>query len=143
MKARRCIVPADGFYEWLARREGQAAILLRSQRWSAVRLRGIVGWKGAAGMVMETRSIRTTTPNTIASAIHDRMPVILNPGAYHLWLDPGFADVAAVSELLKPYDALLMMRRYPVSAPVNCVSNDGEPCSAPADPIPTQDRLFM
>ena len=50
----------------------------------------------------------------LTSAVHDRMPVILDPASYDLWLDPGMANVAAVSELLKPYDARLM-RCYPVS----------------------------
>jgi putative SOS response-associated peptidase YedK len=59
----------------------------------------------------------------VASAVHDRMPVILDPDSYDLWLDPGMQNVAAVSELLKPYDAGLM-RCYPVCNRVNHVGNE-------------------
>jgi putative SOS response-associated peptidase YedK len=58
-----------------------------------------------------------------------------------VWLDPGFTDVAAASELLKPYDARLM-RSYPVSARVNSVANDGAECCAPVELAESQARLF-
>lgn len=58
---------------------------------------------------------------------HDRMPVILERDAYDLWLDPGMQNVAAISELLKPYDARLM-RFYPVSTRINQVAHDDEAC---------------
>jgi len=74
--------------------------------------------------------ILTTTPNAVTSAIHDRMPVILDPGNYDLWLDPGFTDVTAASELLKPYGAHLM-RCYPVSTRINHAVNDDAECAAP------------
>jgi putative SOS response-associated peptidase YedK len=64
------------------------------------------------------------------SAVHNRMPVILDPDGYDLWLDPGITDVGAVSELLKPCDAQLM-RCYPVSTRINHLVNDDEACSAP------------
>jgi putative SOS response-associated peptidase YedK len=63
-----------------------------------------------------------------ASAVHDRMAVILDPDAYDVWLDPGMQNVAAESELLKPYDARLM-RCYPVSTRINHVANDDQECS--------------
>jgi putative SOS response-associated peptidase YedK len=66
------------------------------------------GWKGSSGQWVKTCSILTTTPNAMTSAVHDRMPVILDPNCYDLWLDPGMQNVAAVSELMKPYDARLM-----------------------------------
>ena len=84
----------------------------------------------ARGTTVETCSIVTTAPNAVTSAVHDRMPVILDPDAYNLWLDPGMRSVGAVSDLLKPYDAQLM-RSYPVSSRVNFVVNDDETCSAP------------
>jgi putative SOS response-associated peptidase YedK len=70
------------------------------------------------------------------------MPVILDPASYDLWLDPGMQNVAAISELLKPYDARLM-RCYPVSSRVNHVANDDEGCSAPVDLTESQTRLFL
>ena len=83
----------------------------------------------------------TTIPNTVTAAVHDRMPVILSPDAYDVWLDPGFADVAAVSELLKPYDAR-MMKSYPVSARVGNVANDDAECCVPVAVTETQPGLF-
>jgi len=62
-------------------------------------------WRDPSGKLVETCSILTTTPNAVISLVHDRMPVILGPDGYDLWLDPGMRDVAAASDLLKPYDA--------------------------------------
>jgi putative SOS response-associated peptidase YedK len=70
------------------------------------------------------------------------MPVILDPDNYDLWLDPGMRDVAAASDLLKPYDARLM-RCYPVSTRVNSVANNDEACSAPVELAQIQNRLFL
>jgi putative SOS response-associated peptidase YedK len=86
-------------------------------------------------------AILTTTPNAVTAAVHDRMPVILDPDGYELWLDPGMQNVAAMSELLKPYDARLM-RCYPVSTRINSVMNDDEGCFAPVALTGIQDRLF-
>jgi len=77
----------------------------------------------------------------VTSEVHDRMPVILDPDAYDLWLDPGMTNVAAASELLKLYDARLM-RCYPVSARINSVANDDEECSA-VEVAEAQQRLFQ
>ena len=91
---------------------------------------------------LETCTILTTTPNQLLADIHDRMPVILSPANYDLWLDPGFRDLAATSEMLRPFDAGLM-RRYPVSERVNCVANDGPECSEPIESLPpAQAGLF-
>jgi putative SOS response-associated peptidase YedK len=70
------------------------------------------------------------------------MPVILDPDSYDLWLDPGMRDVAAASDLLKPYDAR-QMRCFPVSTRINHVANDDEECSRPVEPAETQNRLFQ
>jgi putative SOS response-associated peptidase YedK len=69
------------------------------------------------------------------------MPVILDPDSYDLWLDPGMQDVAAASDLLKPYDARLM-RCYPISTRINSVANDDAECSAPVELAQIQNRLF-
>ena len=67
--------------------------------------------------------------------------MILDPDAYDLWLDPGMTDVAAASELLKPFDARLM-RCYPVSSRINSVANDDVECSEPVELAEIQRRLF-
>jgi putative SOS response-associated peptidase YedK len=77
----------------------------------------------------------------VTTAVHDRMPVILDPDSYDLWLDPGMKDMAAASDLLKPCHARLM-RCYPVSARVNSVAKDDEECSKPVELVEGQNRLF-
>ena len=91
---------------------------------------------------MKTCSILTTTPNAVTAPVHDRMPVILDPDSYDLWLDPGKQNVAAVSDLLKPYGARTM-RCFPVSTRINHVANDDEECSRPVEVVEIQDRLFL
>jgi putative SOS response-associated peptidase YedK len=95
-----------------------------------------------SGKALATFSILTTTPNAVTAAVHDRMPVILDPDSYDLWLDPGMKDVRAAGELLKPYDARLM-RCYPVSSRINHVANDDEACSMPTEVTQIQNRLFL
>jgi putative SOS response-associated peptidase YedK len=98
--------------------------------------------EGCIGQVVESCSILTTTPNALTSTVHDRMPVILDPSNYDVWLDPGFSDTTAVSELLRPY-AARMMRSYRVSARINSLVNDDAECSARVDTAePHQARLF-
>jgi putative SOS response-associated peptidase YedK len=73
------------------------------------------------------------------SQIHDRMPVILDPDTYDLWLDPGMKDMRIVSDLPMPYDARLM-RCFPVSTRINSVAHDDEACSAPVELAEVQYR---
>ena len=91
------------------------------------------------GLEVKAFSILTTTPNVVTATVHDRMPVILHPDDHDLWLDPGRRNVAAISELLKPFDARLM-RCYPVSTRINHVANDDEERSTPVELA--QNRLF-
>ena len=98
-------------------------------------------WKDSSGSWIKTCSILTTTPNAATSPVHDRMPVILDPASYDFWLEPGMQNVAAISELLQPYDGS-QMRRYPVSSRVNHVGNDDEECSPPVELAEPQKRLF-
>jgi putative SOS response-associated peptidase YedK len=77
----------------------------------------------------------------VTSGVHDRMPVILDPDSYDVWLDPGMTDAGAASELLKPCDSRLM-RCFPISTRINFVANDDEECSAPMELAQIQNRLF-
>jgi putative SOS response-associated peptidase YedK len=97
--------------------------------------------EGLKGAMVKTCSILTTTANAVTSAIHDRMPVILDPNSYDLRLDPGMQNVAAISDLLKPYDARLM-RCYPFSTRINRVANDDVECLRPVEIVEAQNRLF-
>jgi putative SOS response-associated peptidase YedK len=98
-------------------------------------------WKDPSGQWVKSCSILTTTPNAVTAPVHDRMPVILDPDGYELWLDPGMTNVGAASEMLKPYDARLM-RCYPVSTQINSVVNDDEECAVPEELPGIQNSLF-
>jgi putative SOS response-associated peptidase YedK len=142
MKAHRCIVPADGFYEWQRMGKAKQPYCFEVNDGELFAFVGIwERWKDAAGRPLETCSILTTRPNEVTAAVHDRMPVILSPDAYDLWLDPGFTDVIAVSDLLTPYDARLM-RCYPVSTRINHTANDDADCCSPVEPVQPVRRNF-
>ena len=142
LKLRRCLIPADGFYEWKRMSSSKQPYRFEVNDGQLFAFAGLWdGWKDANGNWVKTCSILTTTPNAVTSAIHDRMPVILNPDSYDLWLDPGITNVQVVSELLKPYDPK-SMRCYPVSTRINLVANDDEDCSRPVDITEAQNRLF-
>ena len=142
LKLRRCLIPADGFYEW--QRTGrskqpycfevnQAALFAFAGLWD--------GWKNAEGQWIKTCSILTTTPNAVTSAVHNRMPAILDRATYDLWLDPDMTSVQVISELLKPYDSN-PMRSYPVSNRVNRVEHDDEECCRLVEVTADQNTLF-
>ncbi len=142
MRYRRCLIPADAFYEWKRNGTSKQPYCFEVNDGEMFAFAGLWdGWKNAEGRWIKTCSILTTTPNAVASAIHDRMPVIVHPDGYDLWLDPGVTDAQVASELLKPYDARLM-RAYPVGTRINHVTNDDVECSQPVEVADAQDRLF-
>jgi putative SOS response-associated peptidase YedK len=143
MKLRRCLVPADGFYEWKKTPTSKQPFCFEVNDGELFAFAGLwERWRDPSGEWVKSCSILTTTPNAVTSAVHDRMPVILEPHSYDLWLDPGMTNVQVVSELLKPFEPLLM-RSYPVSTRINHVANDDEECSAPVELAETQARLFL
>jgi putative SOS response-associated peptidase YedK len=136
MKKRRCLIPADGFYEWkkLGPKKKQAynigmaddGLFAFAGLWDR--------WKDPEGKEIVSCTILTTEANPLLKDIHDRMPVIIEKDDYDLWLDPGMTDPAKVADLLKPFDARLM-RVYPVSSTVNSVKNDGPECAKESSQI--------
>jgi len=143
LRCRRCLIPADGFYEWQRTGNTKQPYCFEVREGELFAFAGLWdGWKDSNGKWLKTCSILTTTPNDVTSVVHDRMPVILDPDCYDLWLDAGVRDVAAVSALLKPYDGS-QMRCYPVSSRVNHVGNDDEECSRPVQIAEDQNRLFV
>jgi putative SOS response-associated peptidase YedK len=141
LKFRRCLIPADGFYEWVRAGKFRQPYCFEIGEGELFAFAGIWDrWNDGSNMV-ESCSILTTTPNTVTAAVHDRMPVILDPDGYDLWLDPGMNDVSGASELLKPCDAR-RMRCYPVGSRLNSVANDDAECSAPAKLAKIQNCLF-
>jgi putative SOS response-associated peptidase YedK len=137
-ESRCCLIPADGFYEW--KRVGKAKqpfhFGLRDD--SLFAFAGLWDrWRDPNGQVLESCSILATTPNALLADMHDRMPVILGPEHYDLWLDPGFRRADVLKKMLNPFDATLM-RRYPVSTRVNFVRNDDPECAAPNSLAPAE-----
>ncbi len=129
LKKRRCLIPADGFYEWQKNGTTKTPFCFTMADDSAFAFAGLwEQWKSPAGQLVETCSIITTTPNALCADVHDRMPVILFEDTYDLWLDPGNQKTDAVCDLLKPFDAKLM-RRYEVSSRVNLVKNNDAACA--------------
>jgi putative SOS response-associated peptidase YedK len=142
LKHRRCLIPADGFYEWKRSGTSNQPFCFEVNDGELFAFAGLWDrWRDARGTWFKTFSILTTTPNAVTSSVHDRMPVILSADTYDLWLDPGMKNVLEVSELLKPFDAA-RMRCYPVSSRLNHVANDDEECSRPSKGREEQPGLF-
>jgi putative SOS response-associated peptidase YedK len=142
IRLRRCLIPADAFYEWRRTAAGKQPHCFEVNAGELFAFAGLWdGWKDPSGGWIKTCSILTTTPNAVTATVHDRMPVILGPDGYDLWLDPGMTDAQIVSELLKPCDAGLM-RCSPISTRINHVANDDEACSQPVELAEIQNRLF-
>jgi putative SOS response-associated peptidase YedK len=143
MRLRRCLIPADGFYEWeqLGTNVKQPynfgladdALFAFAGLWER--------WRDPAGEFIETFTILTTKPNSLVAGIHDRMPAILQPEDYDFWLDPGVANVALVADTLKPFDARLM-KKYPVSTRVNRAANDDAECAREVPSVSAMPALF-
>jgi len=130
LKRRRCLVPADGFYEWKMNADGKTKTPMR-MRLSSERAFAFAGlweqWQSADGSSLLTYTIITTEPNELLKNIHNRMPVMLTGEAAREWLTPGDADAAQMHALLKPFPAD-QMRADPVSRSVNNPVNDSPAC---------------
>jgi putative SOS response-associated peptidase YedK len=139
---RRCLIPADGFYEWKKLAQGKLPHLVGMADKSPFAFAGLwEHWEGPEGNVLETCTILTTVPNGLLKAIHDRMPVILNREDYDLWLDEKVQETGRLQTLLKPYPAEEMVI-YPVSTRVNKPANDDPDCIAPVEASDDQRSLF-
>lgn len=141
-RERRCIVPANGFYEW-ADRGG-----FRHPYWIGPVDGGPLGiaglwerWRSPAGEWLESCALLTTAANARVAELHDRMPAILFPGDYAAWLDPRAADAASLAKLLQPLGPGAL-DFHPVGTRVNRVDVDDPACvEAVAEP-PRQASLF-
>jgi putative SOS response-associated peptidase YedK len=137
-RSRRCLVPADGFYEWSKGGKQKTPFLFSMADDSPFAFAGVWDrWKKPDKTWVETCSIVTTSANALLSGIHDRMPVILKSENYDLWLDPGFHNANELLEVVKPFSAEAM-RRHSVSTRVNFVTNDDPACAEEYAP----NRLF-
>jgi putative SOS response-associated peptidase YedK len=133
LQKRRCLVLADGFYEW--RKEGKKKTPLHIALKSHEPF-GFAGlwetWKPPTGETIHSCTIITTTPNALMESIHNRMPVILTREAEALWLDRRVEDPQALLPLLAPYPAEAM-DAYVVSPLVNSPRNDTSACIEPVE----------
>jgi putative SOS response-associated peptidase YedK len=140
MKRRRCLIPADGFYEWQAVAGRKQPFYVRARSGAPFAFAGLwETWTGPNGEELETAAIVTTNANKTLSNIHDRMPVVVPPEAFDLWLDCAKVDATTASALIAPAPEGLF-EAYPVSTHVNRVANDDpklvEPLVAGAEPAP-------
>ncbi len=127
---RRCLVPADGFYEWQKVDGGKQPYLVELASGEPFAFAGLwEHWEG--GEVIESFTIVVTEANELLRPIHERMPVILDPPDYNLWLEAGTAVARAAEDLLRPYPADRMAAR-PVSRRVNNPRYDDPECVAPS-----------
>jgi putative SOS response-associated peptidase YedK len=139
MRRKRCLVAADGFFEWRSVGGKKMPVHFRLAEGGPFGFAGLWEfWTSPGGETVESCSILTTDANDLVAPVHDRMPVILRREDHQLWLDPGVREAEAVQGLLAPYPAELM-RGVPVEPVANNVKNDGPEC---IKPIPEQRELF-
>ena len=130
-RERRCLIPADGFYEWRSTPEGKKPLHYRLKSGEPFAMAGIWDvWRGPTEKLF-TSTIITTTPNSLVEPIHNRMPVILPESAWERWLDAKETEPAKLMELLRPYPAE-EMEAIPVSTFVNNSRHEGADCLTPA-----------
>jgi putative SOS response-associated peptidase YedK len=124
LKRRRCLVVADGFYEWKKEGKGKTPIYLQMKDGRPFAFAGLWEiWQPPDGSLLKTCTIVTTAANALVHDIHDRMPAILAPEDYDRWLEPGEVSPPEVLSLLGPYDPA-EMRAVRVSTRVNSPGND-------------------
>jgi putative SOS response-associated peptidase YedK len=133
-KYKRCLIPADGFYEWkvIPGTKTKVPHYIQLTGGKPFALAGIWDeWRSPDGASIKTCTIITTEPNSLMAMIHNRMPVILKPEAFATWLDPAPCAPDSLNPLLVAY-APDQMTAHAVSTLVNRPGNDREECIAPA-----------
>jgi putative SOS response-associated peptidase YedK len=130
IKKKRCLIPADGFYEWkpIPGQKTKQPYLISVRDVAAFAFAGLwEHWHGPDGTQIESCSIITTDANELMQQVHNRMPVILDPADYDRWLDRNMQSAQDVVDLLKPFPAR-RMQLTPVSTLVNSPRNDTAKC---------------
>jgi putative SOS response-associated peptidase YedK len=130
---RRCLIPADGFFEWRKRgKEPSQPIYVRRRDSGLFAFAGLwEAWKTPEGETLETCTIITVEPNEFISKIHHRMAAILKPDEEAAWIDPK-SKSDELLRLLRPYESD-DLEAFPVSRAVNSPAHDGPDCIAPAE----------
>jgi putative SOS response-associated peptidase YedK len=134
MKRRRCLIPADGFYEWQKAGERKRPFFVRAKDGAPLAFAGLwESWQGPNGEEMETAAIVTTRANKTLAPIHERMPVVVPPEAFDLWLDTANVDATTAAALIAPArDDLL--EAHEISTAVNRTANDNAKLIEPVVP---------
>lgn len=128
---RRCLIPADGFYEWQRQNGQKQPFYFHLQDHQPFAFAGLwEQWQSPEGEAVETCTILTTEANELLEPVHDRMPVILPPDDYDTWLDPALQTANQLQSLLRPYPSDQMLA-YPVGRAVNRTSFDDPDCIQP------------
>jgi putative SOS response-associated peptidase YedK len=130
---RRCLVPADGFYEWRGARREREPFYVALAQGELFAMAGLwERWQEPSGALLESVAIVTTAATQNLAPLHDRMPLLVDPAGYDAWLDPAQRDVAAVlARLPSTRGGALRLRR--VSTRVNDIRNDDARCLAEAE----------
>jgi len=132
-KNRRCLVPADGFYEWKRLERGRQPYFFGMADKAVFAFAGLwEQWKGPDNLFIESFTVLTVNANELVLPVHDRMPVILAEQDYDLWLDPAIKNPELIKPLLRAYPAP-MMAGYPVSGRVNKSDSDGQDLIEPVN----------
>jgi len=136
---RRCVVPADGFFEWTGAGANRRPLWFHRPDGRLVLFAGLYeSWRAGPEQWQRTFTIVTTQPNGLIAPIHDRMPVLLDDDVADAWLDPRREDLEALQRMLVPApDSLLVATA--VSQRVNSVKNDDPAC---LEPVETASRLL-
>lgn len=137
MRRRRCLVPADGFYEWKRVGSKKQPFYIRLKSDQPFALAGI--WeRWGENDELQTCAVLTTDANELMRPIHERMPVLIPPDAYDLWLDPEVEDASRLKHLFEPYPDD-QLEAYAVHPSVNRPTHDSPDCIQPID---QQQELF-
>lgn len=128
---RRCLVIADGFYEWKPERQHKQPFYISMKDRQPFAFAGLwARWEPPEADPIESCTTITTDPNDLLASIHNRMPVILDPMAYECWLDPTFRNPDFLKSVLRPFPADQMMA-VAVSTLVNSPKHDVPQCLEP------------
>ena len=131
LRCRRCLILADGFFEWQAVNGKKQPHYFRLRDGRPFAIAGLwERWARGGDGAVESCTLITTEANELVRPLHDRMPAILPPEAYEVWLDPAVQHPATLRPLLRPYEAGEMVA-CPVSTRVNSPRNDDAGCVQP------------
>jgi putative SOS response-associated peptidase YedK len=138
MRYRRCLIPADGFYDWKRAGGRSQPYYVRARNGEPLAFAGLWEcWTGPNGEELETAAIITTRANATLAGFHDRMPVVVPPEAFDLWLDCKNVDAETAASLIAPAPDDLLTA-HPVSPAVNHAANDNAGLIAPYEPPPQE-----